>query len=258
MNAKVLSIHLVDLLFTSGFDCIQLEIPVDAKWLLTNRGMLSHEECLDHSLHHPELFDKLALDWDKPLSFAILTQQFSLIISAHGMNDAYKKLRVIIKELSQRMLSEKDLMTLKGITDNHAWIPINSHYITTTSHAVFFLLLPLAGFHKVSLALADHPEIHEFLLKMRYTERSSIDILVSKLNNLHKYLASPDKTQMTLLILKALPLSLTKEECSKILIPDMFGQLYPASEMYFNNIDSKAPPYKQTEFQIPSLEETGY
>ncbi|KAG7442137.1 uncharacterized protein BT62DRAFT_1010912 [Guyanagaster necrorhizus] len=255
-NAKTLSIRLVDLLFTSGFDCTQLEIPVDAKWLPTNRGMLGHEECLDHGLHRSELFDevyplidetinvshslRLALGWDKPLSFATLTQQFSLVISARGTNGAYKKLRVIIKELSQRVLSEEDLTTLKGITDNRAWIPINSRYITTTSHAVFFLPLPLAGFHEVPLALADRPEIREFLLKMGCTERPSIDILVSELNNLHKYPASPDKTQMALLILKALPLSLTEEERSKILVPDMFGQLRPASEVYFNDIGDRA------------------
>ncbi|KAK0187120.1 hypothetical protein F5146DRAFT_1063566 [Armillaria mellea] len=255
-NAKGLSIRLVDLLFTSGFDCGQLEIPVDAKWLSTNRGMLNHEECLDRGLHRPELFDevyplvedtinvshslRLALGWDKPLSFATLSQQFNLVISARGTNGAYKKLRVIIKELSQRELSEEDLATLKGIIDGRAWIPINSRYIATTSHAVFFLPLPLAGFHEIPPALADRPEIRGFLFKMGCTERPSIDVLVAELSSLHKYPASPDKTQMALLILKALPLNLTEEERSQIFVPDVSGQLRPASEVYFNDLGDRA------------------
>ncbi|KAK0447435.1 uncharacterized protein EV420DRAFT_1713851 [Desarmillaria tabescens] len=255
-NAREISIRLVDLLSTSGFDCTHLEIPVDARWLPTNQGLLNHEECLDRGLHRPELFDevyplveetisvshslRLALGWDKPLSFATLSQQFSLVISARGTNSAYKKLRVIIKEFSQRALSEEDLATLKDITDSRAWIPINSRYIATTSHAVFFLPLPLAGFHEIPPALADRPEIREFLFKMGCTERPSIDILVSELNNLHKYPASPDKTQMALLILKALPLSMTEEERSKILVPDVSGQLRPSSEVYFNDLGDRA------------------
>ncbi|KAK0494714.1 hypothetical protein EDD18DRAFT_1107198 [Armillaria luteobubalina] len=147
----------------------------------------------------------------------------NLIISARGTNGAYKKLRVIIKELS-----EEDLATLKGIIDGHTWIPINSRYLTTTSHAVFFLPLPLARFHEIPLALADRPEIHEFLFKMGCMDRASIDVLVTELSNLHKYSA--------LLILKALLLNLNEEEHSKIFVPDVSGQLRPTSEVYFNNL----------------------
>lgn len=43
-----------------------------------------------------------------------------------------------------------------------------------------------------------------------------------------------------LLIVKALPLNLTEEECSKISVPDVSGRLHPASEVYFNDLDDQA------------------
>lgn len=43
-----------------------------------------------------------------------------------------------------------------------------------------------------------------------------------------------------LLILKALPVNLTEEERSKIFVPDVSGQLRPASEVYFNDLGDRA------------------
>lgn len=186
-TSKAISIRLIDLLYTSGFDATQLEIPVDAKWVPTNRGMLGHEECLDRGLHRPELFDevfplvddavnvshslRIALGWDKELTLTTLMQQLGLVIAKGQPKEMYKKTRALIKELSLRVLEEEDWATLKNTTEELAWIPISPHHVATTSHAVFYLPLALPGFYEIPPPLAERPEIKAFLTKMGCTER---------------------------------------------------------------------------------------
>lgn len=185
--SRSVSLQLLDLLFTSGFDCSQVEFPLDAKWLPTNRGMAGHEECLDKGLHRPELFDEVfplldesinvsqslrfALGWDKPLPLSVLIQQLRLVIERKGIENTYKKLRAIIKEFGQRDLSDEDIRAISSITMEHLWIPISAGRLSTTAHAVFVLPLPLRGFHEIPHTFSDRPDIRKFLLRMGCSER---------------------------------------------------------------------------------------
>lgn len=188
--ARDLAIKLLESLYTFGFDCSQVDFPPDAKWLPTNRGMLSHEECLDRGSHRPELFDEVlpllddiqvspslrhALGWDKPISTSILSQQLRLVIGSSKVNSSSpKKLRAIIKELSQRSLSDDDVQALITITSKDAWIPINSNLLAKTSQAVFKLAFPLVGFFELPQSLAERDGIRKFLMRLGCSDRSAV------------------------------------------------------------------------------------
>ncbi|KIY62733.1 hypothetical protein CYLTODRAFT_458738 [Cylindrobasidium torrendii FP15055 ss-10] len=257
-GAKELSVRLFDLLFTSGFDATQLEVPVDAQWVPTNRGMLGHEACLDRGMHRPELFDqvlpvvdeavtvsvslRLALGWDRPLPLATLAQQLDAVVKMQGREVQYRRLRTLIKEFGSRDLQEQDVATLRGIVGDAAWIPVSSHRVVTTGHAVFSLPLnlDLPGFHEIPAALLEREGTREFLRTMGCQDRPSTSTLLVELRRLAPLPTSNEKLASALKLLRALPPTLTEEEREMILVPDIYCNMRPSKEVFFNDIGDRA------------------
>jgi hypothetical protein len=187
-SAAKLAVRLLDVLYTTGFDCSTIEFSPDAKWLPTNAGLLGHEQCLDADLIRPDLFDEVlpllssnvqispslrkAFSWDKPLPLSTLTLQLqNLILHPEGTPGIAKKLKSVIKELAVRELSDEDVKNIRLIVGDQKWIPISSTRVSDTAHAVFVLPVPLKGFCEIPSSITDREEVRAFLRKMGCSER---------------------------------------------------------------------------------------
>ncbi|KAJ7578449.1 hypothetical protein C8J56DRAFT_967961 [Mycena floridula] len=252
-GSRTVAVRLLDLLFTSNFDCSTLEFPFEAKWLPTNHGMSSHEECLDRGSHRPEFFDEVlpllddiqvspslraSFGWDKPLPFSTLTRQLELVI-AKG-DEAYKKLRALIKELAQRYLSGEDIRAIMVITRDKKWIPISSGRLAKTSHAVFTLPVALSGFYEIPHTLTERHEVREFLSQMGCSDRPSIEILAAELRKLQVASVGTSTVEQGIQILRALPFDMDDRERDQIVVPDSESIFKPVSEVYFNDLGDRA------------------
>ena len=174
--------NLLSLLYRSGLDCTQLDIPLEAKWLPTAGGILGPQECRDRGSSTPELFDEVlplvdrnitissslrtSLGWDEPIPLCILTKQLELLLQRPN---PYKKLKVLIKEFARRLLTDEHIHNLCIITSDLPWVPTSSGRLAKTSHAIFSSTSDLPGFHQVSPTLAE--PTRKFLLRMGCTDR---------------------------------------------------------------------------------------
>jgi len=62
--------NLLSLLYSSRFDCTQLNIPLEAKWLPTDNGILGPQGCRDHGSNTPELFDEILSLVDRDIAIS--------------------------------------------------------------------------------------------------------------------------------------------------------------------------------------------
>ncbi|KAJ7736786.1 hypothetical protein DFH07DRAFT_842830 [Mycena maculata] len=252
-QSRSLAIQLLTMLYTSGLDCSSLDIPAEAKWLPTNRGLVGREECLD-SVKRPELFDevlpvldrginilpslRIALGWDQPISMAVLRDQLRAVLRI-GLASTLKLDR-LIKEFSDRTLSDADITELSNITSGRAWIPIASNRLAPTKYAVFSATFGLAGFYQIPFTLADQTRVRNFLSRMGCTERPSSTVLVSELKVLEQKSHQHDVVDQAILILTILADDLKSVGRKDLLVPDSNAVLRPVSDVYFNDVGERA------------------
>ncbi|KAJ7629420.1 hypothetical protein DFH06DRAFT_1338309 [Mycena polygramma] len=253
LESRPLAMQLLTMLHTSALDCSSLEIPVEAKWLPTGRGLVGREECFDFA-QQPELFDEVvpvldrsvqlspslrtALGWDKPISTPTLLAQLRAVI--HSGRASTLKLDCIIKEFSARTLSDSDFTELSSITSGRAWIPIASSHLVSTNYAVFSSTFGLAGFYQIPFSLADQPHVRKFLVRMGCTERPSAAVLAGELKTLEKKSHTQDVVDQAILILTVLAEDLKSISRKDILVPDSNGALRQVDEVYFNDVGERA------------------
>jgi sacsin len=181
-----LSRKLLRLLHSSSFDCADLKINQNLKWLPTQEGLLHPAGCHDEHSHQKELFDQVlplvapsirissslrdALGWSQPLPIRVLANQLSKALNLRP-DEAHKRIEILIKELSQpeRELVDKDFKRLHAAIANRPWVPVSGGRLVNTSHAVFSDTKAgfQAGFHEIPFI-----QIHQrkFLLRMGCSE----------------------------------------------------------------------------------------
>ena len=185
-NAIVeLSRRLLRLLYRSHFDCADLKIHRNLKWLPTLEGLLHPASCHDEGSHQKELFDHVlslvepsirispslreSLGWNQPLPIEVLANQLSEVINLQ-LDEARKKIEILIKELSQRELANKDLDLLHAAIANRPWVPVPGGKLADTSHAVFSGASSKAGFYEIPFVQKHQ---RTFLLRMGCSEKYS-------------------------------------------------------------------------------------
>ncbi|CAK5278239.1 unnamed protein product [Mycena citricolor] len=253
-ESRTLAVQMLSLIHaTSSLDCSTLEISPELRWLPTNRGLVGSADCYDHVMQI-ELFDevlavldrnapvspslRVALKWDRPVSFDILLSQLRTI--AHSGQPSTLKLDRLIRELSTRALDDKQVEVLQEIVSEKRWIPIASNLVVKTEHAVFQSTSGLPGFHQIPFGLGDRPETKAFLSKMGCTDRPSAPILLTELKSLEARSRSRDIVNQALLVLAALAADLKSVSRSDLLVPDTTGILRPISQVYFNDVGERA------------------
>ncbi|KAJ7475161.1 hypothetical protein B0H11DRAFT_2034382 [Mycena galericulata] len=252
-KSTALATQLMTMLYTSNLDCTSLQIPLEAKWLPTNRGLVSRGECFD-IVKRPELFDEVfavldrgillsvslrtALGWDEPISIPVLNNQLRAIL--HSGRASTLKLDSLIREFSARALSEADVTEISKITAHTAWIPISSGRLAPTNYAVFSSTFGLAGFHQIPFTLADRAQVRNFLLRMGCTERPSSAVLVNELKILEQKSHKQDVVDQAILILEIIADDLKSANRKDILVPDTNAVLRPVCDVYFNDVGERA------------------
>jgi hypothetical protein len=176
-----LSQKLLEHMYSSKFDCDDLRLDENLKWLPTQEGLLRPADCHDENSHKRELFDqvlsvvtgirishslKVALGWHKPLSFQTLADQLSKVLNLQP-DEVYGKIQILIEEFSQRDLSDDDFHRLRNIVANHSWVPVYGGSLADTFHAVFSGASPKVGFYQIG----GHPSQKKFLLRMGCSEK---------------------------------------------------------------------------------------
>jgi sacsin len=251
VETRLLATQLLTMLYTSALDCTSLEIPQEAKWLPTARGLVGRGECFDVA-QQPELFDEVvpvldrtmkltpslrtALGWDQPISMPILKNQLRAVLrSGHAST---LKLDCLIKEFSARTLSEEDITELTSITFGRAWILIPPNHLAPTNYAVFSSTFGLTGFHRIPITV--QPHVQKFLERMGCTESPSSDVLVNELKALEKKSHTQDVVDQVILILTVLVEDLKSINRKDLLVPDNNGVLRPVSEVYYNDVGDRA------------------
>jgi sacsin len=151
---------------------------------------MGSEECLDGNLHRAELFDgvlaplekglqiseslRTALGWDKPLTVFTLAKQLEHVLKH---DNAYGKVRIILKELGGRNLREDEMDFIRCRIADRAWVPVSGRKLAETPYAVFTDAMPSVGFYKITFNEDDEPGVCEFLSRMgcftRYATTSS-------------------------------------------------------------------------------------
>ncbi|KAJ6602456.1 hypothetical protein DFH09DRAFT_968836 [Mycena vulgaris] len=252
-SSKRLATQLLAMLSTSALDCTSLEIPLEVKWLPTDRGLVGRGECYDVA-QRPELFDEVfpvldrgvtlspslrtALGWDQPIPMSVLQSQLRAVLSSGHASTL--KLDCLIKEFSARILSDADVTELSNITVDKAWIPVASSRLAPTKYAVFSSTFGLAGFYQIPFNLADQVPVRNFLLRMGCTERPSSSVLVAELKMLEQKSLIQDVVDQAISILAVLSEDLQSVKRTDILVPDSNGVLRPVSDVYFNDVGERA------------------
>jgi hypothetical protein len=182
-DITALSRRLLKLLDISRFNCDKLRIDRNLKWLPTQKGLLDHESCHDEGSHPRALFDQVlslvepgitispllraALGWNKPLPIQVLADQLSKVLDLRD-DDTYGKIEILIKELSQRDLSDNDFHGLCNVIANRPWIPVSGRNLVDTFHAVFSGASPHVGFYQIPFVQGNQ---REFFLRMGCSEK---------------------------------------------------------------------------------------
>ncbi|KAJ7058193.1 hypothetical protein C8F01DRAFT_1149905 [Mycena amicta] len=252
-QARTLSMFLLSLLQTSTLDCSSLEIPPNAKWLPTAAGLVDNNGCFD--VGRRELFDEVVpvldpsvtislslrtkLGWDQPIPFSILRDQFRAVVVG-GATTAAVKLDCLIRELSDRNLSDVEIAELAAITVGRQWVPLAPGRLISSDLAIFSTTLGLRGFHRIPVSLADHPQIRKFLVRMGCADRPSPAILVTRLKALATISGSRDIVDEAISILTVVAEDLKSVNRGDVLVPDTNGVLHPISGVFFNDVGERA------------------
>jgi sacsin len=110
------------------------------------------------------------LDWDKPLPLEILATQLRRVLDSSLSDVQNRKIRNIIKELSDRQLGDADVQAIRTAVDGRAWIPTKSGLLAQPSRVVFVNVEDSSGFHEAAFSKIDK-EIYQFLCSIGCLER---------------------------------------------------------------------------------------
>ena len=162
-EALLIGRHLLSLLGSSNMDFSQVQGIAEKKWLPTNRGLCSADECRHAAFSPPDLFDevlatlepfsippslKTALHWDIPLPLDVLIKQLDSILDSEHKYDATIE---ILKEFGRREWDEKDLGSLKETIRDRQWIPTTYDRLADVRSSVFNLppTMVNSGFYQI-------------------------------------------------------------------------------------------------------------
>jgi hypothetical protein len=139
----------------------------EKKWLPTNQGICSADECRHPTTVTPSaLFDKVlailtdlgritmplslqvALGWDEPLPTRVLIEQLNAVLNAEHMYDAVVE---IVKEFGRRPWSDDDLASLERTVRDRQWIPTTGGILADLKSSVFKFspMMINSGFYEI-------------------------------------------------------------------------------------------------------------
>ena len=185
-DALTVARSLLSLVNHPSFVCADLSIDRSLRWLPTQAGLVSSNDCINSGRQDTDLFDEVLktlddtisitpsfrdlLNWDKPLPLEVLLNQLDRVLGRPSSAVQYRKIREIIKELATRQLQDADLKGLQYVIAERPWVPTESGTLVPPSRCVF-VNNPSAGyFHEISFSRAEG-QVFSFLLKMGCHER---------------------------------------------------------------------------------------
>jgi hypothetical protein len=185
-NALTIARSLTSLMNDRSFACTGLSIDRSLRWLPTQLGLISSNECIDGGRRDTDLFDEVLttfdetisitpsfrtlLNWDKPLALDILTKQLDRVLGRPSSETRYRKIIEIIRELAGRQLGDADVKTIQQAIAERPWVPTKSGTLALPSRAVFACALDSGCFHEICFSQAQKT-IYRFLVRMGCHER---------------------------------------------------------------------------------------
>ncbi|KAM6499224.1 hypothetical protein JOM56_004732 [Amanita muscaria] len=244
-EAITVAFSLLELMNKPTFSCHGLHIDPNMSWLPTAKGLTTSKQCINGGQHNTDLFDEVLvtldkaisispsfkglLDWDKLLPLEVLVAQLLRVLESSLLDVKSPKIRNIIKELSNRQISDADLQVIRTAVDGRAWIPTKSGQLAQPSRVVFVNVEDSSGFHEAAFSKIDK-EIYQFLCSMGCLERPTAAVIIEELKALQeKSKEDGSVVQPAIVLLEMLPGFMTKEEFASLLVPDESGHLVPLS-----------------------------
>lgn len=151
-NAFLISRNMLLLLGSSNLDFSLVQGISEKKWLPTNKGICSADECRYAGVVPLALFDKVlavllvlepfnmplslrtAIGWDKPLPIKLLIEQLISVLNATSSYDAVYE---IVKEFGRRKWNDEDLDSLEKAIRDRQWIPTTDGILADIKSSVF-------------------------------------------------------------------------------------------------------------------------
>ncbi|KAM6499265.1 hypothetical protein JOM56_004773 [Amanita muscaria] len=222
-----------------------LSIDPNMSWLPTANGLSTSKQCINSGRRDTDLFDEVLvtldesisispsfkelLDWNKPLPLDILATQLRRVLESSLSDVQSRKIRNIIKELSNRQLSDADVQVIRTAADGRAWIPTKSGQLAQPSRVVFVNVEDSSGFHEAAFSKIDK-EIYQFLCSIGCLERPTAAVIIEELKALQEQSKEDGPVvQRAIVLLEMLPGSMKEEEFASLLVPDELGNLVPLS-----------------------------
>ncbi|KAM6499278.1 hypothetical protein JOM56_004786 [Amanita muscaria] len=246
-EAITVAFSLLKLMNRPRFSCHGLYVDPNMSWLPTANSLTTSKQCINSGRRDTDLFDEVLvtldesisispsfkelLDWDKLLPLEILATQLRRVLDSSVLDVQSRKIRNIIKELSNpsRQLSDADVQVIRTAVDGRAWIPTKSGQLAQPPRAVFVDVETSSGFHGVAFSKSDK-DIYRFLCSMGCLERPTASAIIEELKALQEK-CKEDGTlfRRAIVLLEMLPDSMSEEEFASLLVPDKLGYLVPIS-----------------------------
>jgi len=180
-NNASLAETLLNLIVDAQYDLnySSLVITPQQRWLPTNWGLRSSEECRDPNKVAPALFNHVLaelrpfnlpasliniLGWDQPLATDILVNQLDRALDS--VEHTFSDILQLVQMLSSRQ--DCDFERLRQITSTRKWVPTTDQQLSETQNAIFASPIADTGFHQ---ALCLNSGMRTFLQLMGCTDR---------------------------------------------------------------------------------------
>ncbi|KAL0062525.1 hypothetical protein AAF712_010564 [Marasmius tenuissimus] len=243
---------LLDQIQYEHYDCSGIKVVSQRRWLPTENGLRSHEECLDPGMYSlgRALFDEVLdvvpsvpvrlrsrLGWTSTVPLPILFDQFKRVVDKQ---DA-AKLSVVVKELSSRQLSAQNFESLKSIVGDRPWISGDKLKLVPTSRAVFSTESvtgqSIPGFHELKFSLDQHRR--QFYLSMGCCETPSVPAMLSVLQGLKEVKGGRPESiaRRAITLLECMPSALPPDQKQQLMIPDNTCVLHPIEDVVYRDVD---------------------
>ncbi|VDC01297.1 unnamed protein product [Peniophora sp. CBMAI 1063] len=251
---SVLAARLFSLMNVTHFDASSLGFDPAARWIPCEDGRLyAVGECRDDSremLQGRALFDRVlsvatttvvspslrrCFGWDVAIPLHVLKRQFAACVAEEPTQPAV--LQVLVQALASRSLASGDLRELQSASVGRHWVPVDNDECSSTPFAVFELHGPLSPFRKIQ---SRSKLVRSFLQKMGCSERPQLGAILQVLQMLHTS-ETAFKPSHVVALLQALDVkSLDSQTTSCLPIPTDGGELHACSEVYYNDLGSRA------------------
>ncbi|KZP24217.1 hypothetical protein FIBSPDRAFT_1042281 [Athelia psychrophila] len=263
-ESRGLALKLMQSIMDHNIDVRDVSNLRNSKWLPVAEGshtdgLCTSEECHHRDAHAAALFDQalpslqvkhmtesfmVALEWRAPLNLNVIITQLDHVTKQGPSESSFKKLRVIINELGQRVdgLTGCDVERLRDFTSGRLWIPISKAFFSATGRAVFSSpgIMP-RGFHKIPGTLSEDAGTRRFICLMGCTESPTVDALLEELHSLQHLAVSEDRTSAAIDLLTSLAdMELVIENGLPTLIPTAEDALHAISTVYYNDLQRHA------------------